>query len=97
MEPVTGIHPSIDPILNPATDATSDTTTATAPAPRRRFELRRSRKDRMLSGVCGGVAEALGADPALVRLGLVALTVLGAGSGALLYIAAWILVPEADA
>ena len=51
----------------------------------------------MISGVCGGVAEAFGVDPALVRLGLVALTVLGAGTGALLYIAAWILVPEADA
>jgi phage shock protein PspC (stress-responsive transcriptional regulator) len=102
MEPFTTTHPSIDPILDPTTDGTgatgsATTTTVAAPGQRRRFELRRSRNDRMLSGVCGGVAEALGADPALVRLGLVALTVLGAGSGALLYIAAWILVPEADA
>jgi len=102
MEPFTTTHPSVDPILDPTIDGTGATSgaataTATTTVPRRRFELRRSRKDRMLSGVCGGVAEALGADPALVRLGLVALTVLGAGSGALLYIAAWILVPEADA
>jgi len=100
MEPFTTTHPSIDPILDPTADGTgttgATTATATTTAPRRRFELRRSRKDRMISGVCGGVAEALGADPALVRLGLVALTVLGAGSGALLYIAAWILVPEQD-
>ncbi|WP_214403353.1 PspC domain-containing protein [Pseudonocardia lacus] len=84
-------RPTVDPILDPSFGATTTT------QPRRRFELRRSRTDRMLGGVCGGLAEALGADPALVRLGLVALTVLGAGSGGLLYIAAWILVPEADA
>ena len=85
METVTGIDPT----------ATTDPTTTPPPA-RPRFVLRRSRTDRMLSGVCGGLAESLGADPALVRLGLVALTVLGAGSGALLYVAAWILVPEQD-
>jgi phage shock protein C len=61
-----------------------------------RFTLRRSRTDRMLSGVCGGVAEALKIDVNLVRLGLVALTVLGAGSGALLYVAAWVLIPEGE-
>lgn len=79
----------------PAFDTTTDLNGA-APS-RRRFILRRSRTDRMLSGVCGGVAEAFNIDATLVRLGLVALTVLGAGSGALLYIAAWVLVPEADA
>ena len=79
------------PTIDPAADVNG-----AAPA-RRRFVLRRSRSDRMLSGVCGGLAEAMDVDPTLVRLGLVALTVLGAGSGALLYIAAWVLVPEADA
>ncbi|MBW0093435.1 PspC domain-containing protein, partial [Pseudonocardia sp. KRD-188] len=48
-------------------------------------------------GVCGGTARALGIDPALVRLGLVLLTVFGAGAGAIAYAAAWILVPEEDA
>lgn len=65
--------------------------------PRPRFRLHRSRNDRMLGGVCGGLAESLDADPALIRLALVALTVLGAGSGVLLYAAAWLLAPEADA
>jgi phage shock protein PspC (stress-responsive transcriptional regulator) len=51
----------------------------------------------MIGGVCGGLAESLGVDVTLLRLGLVALTVLGAGSGLVFYVAAWILAPEADA
>lgn len=78
--------------METSTETAAPTTSTTRP----RFTLRRSRTDRMLSGVCGGVAEAFGIDVNLVRLGLVALTVLGAGSGALLYVAAWVLVPEAD-
>jgi phage shock protein PspC (stress-responsive transcriptional regulator) len=48
----------------------------------------------MLAGVCGGLAESLGVDAALIRIGLVALTVLGFGFGIVLYLAAWILAPE---
>ena len=61
------------------------------------FRLHRSRTERMLGGVCGGLAESLGVDAALLRIGLVALTLLGAGIGVVLYVAAWILVPECDA
>lgn len=61
------------------------------------FRLRRSRTDRMLGGVCGGLAKSLGVDVTLLRIGLVALTVLGAGTGAVLYVAAWILAPEENA
>ncbi|NMI01811.1 PspC domain-containing protein [Pseudonocardia acidicola] len=68
---------------------------AGAPA-KERFALRRSRTDRMLGGVCGGLAQSLGVDAALLRIGLVALTVLGAGSGAIIYLAAWILAPEEE-
>lgn len=68
-----------------------------APATRPTVRLTRSRDDRMVAGVCGGAARALGIDPALVRLGLVLLTVFGAGAGAIAYVAAWILVPEEDA
>jgi phage shock protein PspC (stress-responsive transcriptional regulator) len=67
-----------------------ENTTNTRPA----FRLYRSRTDRMLGGVCGGLAEALDLDVALVRIGLVALTVLGGGIGIPLYIAAWIVAPE---
>lgn len=59
-------------------------------------KLRRSRDDRMLAGVCGGAAKMLGIDAALLRIGLVALTLFGFGTGALLYVACWILVPEED-
>jgi phage shock protein C len=76
-----------------STEIPAPTTTTTGP----RFTLRRSRTDRMLSGVCGGVAEALDVDVALARLGMVALTVISGGGAALLYLAAWILIPEADA
>jgi phage shock protein C len=66
------------------------------PAPATGFRLHRSRSERMLGGVCGGLAESLDVDASLLRIGLVALTLLGAGIGVVLYIAAWILVPEAD-
>ncbi len=56
--------------------------------------LRRSRNDRMISGVCGGAATLLGIDAALLRIALVAATVLGFGAGAVIYVACWLLVPE---
>ncbi len=59
-------------------------------------KLRRSRTDKMVAGVCGGIAKALGADAALVRILLVAATLLGFGAGALIYLACWILMPEED-
>ncbi len=62
---------------------------------RSRITMRRSRTDRMVAGVCGGAAAALGVDANLLRLGLVLLTVFGVGVGAVAYLAAWVLVPEA--
>lgn len=55
--------------------------------------LRRSRHSRMLAGVAGGLAEYFDLDVALVRVGIVVLTVMG-GLGVPLYVAAWLLVPE---
>jgi phage shock protein PspC (stress-responsive transcriptional regulator) len=60
-------------------------------------KLRRSRSDKMLAGVCGGAAKMIGVDAAILRIILVAATLLGFGTGALLYVAAWILMPEEDA
>ncbi|MEU4800993.1 PspC domain-containing protein [Actinosynnema sp. NPDC023587] len=57
-------------------------------------KLRRSRDDRMVAGVCGGVAKMIGVDAAILRVVLVAATLFGLGAGALLYLAAWIMVPE---
>ncbi len=56
-------------------------------------KLYRSRREKILGGVCGGLAEYFNIDPTLVRLGFVALGVWG-GSGALLYIIMWIVVPD---
>lgn len=55
--------------------------------------LYKSRTDRMIDGVCGGVAKYFNLDPTLVRIAWVLLTLLG-GSGILLYIAAMIVVPK---
>jgi phage shock protein C len=54
--------------------------------------LRRS-NNRMVAGVCAGLAEYLGVDVTLVRL-IAALTVVFGGSGALLYLIAWLVMPD---
>lgn len=53
----------------------------------------RSKKNRMIAGVCGGIAEYLNIDPAIVRL-IMALLVLVNGLGIILYILAVIIIPE---
>ena len=55
--------------------------------------LYRSRENRMLGGICGGIAEYFNIDPTLVRLGLVLFCALG-GSGFIAYIIAAIIMPE---
>jgi len=70
--------------------------TAPPPAPAPRFTLRRSRTDRMLGGVCGGLAASLGADAALLRVLTVALTLITGGAAAIVYVAAWVLAPEEE-
>lgn len=55
--------------------------------------LYRSRSDRQIAGVCGGIAEYLNVDPTLVRIAFVIGTLLG-GPGLLLYIILAIVVPE---
>jgi len=52
----------------------------------------RSRKNRMLGGVCGGIAEYFGIDPVLVRL-LFVLLLMGF-AGAVIYLLAWAFIPE---
>jgi phage shock protein PspC (stress-responsive transcriptional regulator) len=47
----------------------------------------------MLAGVCGGIAEYLGWDPTMVRLGWIILTLLG-GSGILIYLVLWLVMPQ---
>ncbi|GAA1762804.1 PspC domain-containing protein [Nocardioides hankookensis] len=57
--------------------------------------LTRRRDDRMIAGVCSGVADYLGLDPTLVRLLAVVAGIFSVGAVAVAYIAAWILMPEA--
>lgn len=55
--------------------------------------LYKSNRNRMLCGVCGGIAEYFGLDPTLVRLDWILLSAL-AGSGLLAYIIAAIVIPR---
>jgi phage shock protein C len=58
--------------------------------------LRRSRRHRMIAGVCGGIAEWLGWDPTLVRVLYVVGSILSvAFPGILVYVILWIIVPKA--
>ena len=55
--------------------------------------FRRSRADRVIAGVCGGLSRYFGVDPVLVRVAFVVLTLAG-GSGILAYLILWLVVPE---
>jgi phage shock protein C len=57
-------------------------------------KLRRSRDDRMIAGVCGGIAKTFGIDAAIVRIALVAATLLGFGTGAVLYVICCLIMPR---
>ena len=59
--------------------------------------LARSRRHRMLGGVCGGIADWLGWDPTLVRvLYIVGSLVSVAFPGMLAYVILWLIMPEAE-
>jgi phage shock protein C len=60
-------------------------------------KLYRSRNNRMLAGVCSGLANFFGIDPTVVRLIFVAGTLLGFGSFILIYLVLFIVVPEEPA
>ena len=57
-------------------------------------KLYKSNTNKMLEGVCGGIAEYFGVDPTIVRLAWVVFCALG-GSGILAYILAAIIIPRA--
>lgn len=58
--------------------------------------LRRSRRDRVIGGVCGGLAEYLALDPLLVRILFILFGVM-TGMGVVAYILLWVIVPAEDA
>jgi phage shock protein C len=66
------------------------------PQPASYRRLRRSRDNRMVAGVCAGVADYLRIDPVVVRIGAVVLALITWGVALLAYVAGWLLMPEAD-
>ncbi len=58
-------------------------------------KLCKSNKNRKICGMCGGIAEYLNADPTLIRLAFVVIS-MAAGTGLLAYIAAALIMPEAN-
>lgn len=58
-----------------------------------RKQLIRPFQGRMVAGVCAGLGDYFGMDPNIVRLVFAALSFFG-GAGALMYLVAWLLVPE---
>lgn len=58
--------------------------------------LRRSNENKVIAGVCGGIAEYFDMDPTLIRLAWILFCALG-GSGVLAYIIAALIIPEKTA
>ncbi|AKB56043.1 Stress-responsive transcriptional regulator [Methanosarcina barkeri 227] len=54
----------------------------------------RSKKNRIIAGVCGGLGEYFKVDPTLIRLLWLLISIVGTGSGLVAYIIAWIIIPE---
>ncbi|MCP5046705.1 MAG: PspC domain-containing protein [bacterium] len=59
--------------------------------------LKRSNKEKMIAGVCGGIAEYFNQDPTLVRIIYVLASVLSvAFPGILVYLVLWAIIPQSD-
>ena len=56
--------------------------------------LVRSRKGRMVAGICAGIADYSGLDVTLVRVIVTVVSIITGGAGALAYLAAWMIIPS---
>lgn len=56
-------------------------------------KLYRSKSNRILAGVCGGIGEYFKVDPTIVRLLWLLISITG-GAGVIAYIIAWIIIPK---
>ena len=54
----------------------------------------RSRKGRMVAGICAGTADYFGLDVTLVRVIVTVVSIITGGAGALAYLAAWMIIPD---
>lgn len=59
-------------------------------------KLTRSRENRMICGVCGGLGEYLNIDPTIVRIIWIFCALAGCGTGALVYLIASVIIPEKE-
>jgi phage shock protein PspC (stress-responsive transcriptional regulator) len=86
------IESTAEPVAEPEPETTAEPAPAVAPetGPRR---LTRSRDDRVIAGVCGGLGEYFGVDAVLIRIAALVLVFAG-GAGLLLYAIGWIAMPE---
>jgi phage shock protein C len=57
-------------------------------------QLRRSRSDRMLGGVCAGIARYFGVDPVAVRVGYAVVALITGGVALLAYPVLWVVMPQ---
>ncbi len=78
------------------TDTDTDTMTEAPPGCSEAEHLHRGGQGRMLAGVAVGLADYFDVDPTLVRIGFVALSLLG-GLAVPIYLAGWLLIPEEGA
>ncbi|MEQ9618161.1 MAG: PspC domain-containing protein [Deltaproteobacteria bacterium] len=59
-------------------------------------KLYRSRTDRMIAGICGGLGEMFSIDSTLIRLIFALIALFTAGTAILVYVLGWIIIPEAS-
>ncbi|HEX2606597.1 MAG TPA: PspC domain-containing protein [Flavisolibacter sp.] len=74
----------------------SQTSYSQAPPKRGKTRLFRDMSDKLLGGVCSGIANYMNVDPAIVRLLFAIITFGGFGMGILIYIILWIILPAKD-
>jgi phage shock protein C len=60
-------------------------------------QLRRSRSDKMVAGICGGVARYFSIDPVAARVAFVVLAFITGGVAVLAYLVAWLVMPDETA
>ncbi|MFI5322405.1 MAG: PspC domain-containing protein [Thermodesulfobacteriota bacterium] len=58
-------------------------------------KLYRSRKERMIAGICGGLGEMFSIDPTIIRLIFALIAIFTLGTAVIVYILGWIIIPEA--
>ena len=85
--PITGESPSQDKM--PHTDSSSNEQVKSK-------VLRRSMSDKKLFGICGGAGEYFDVDPTIIRIAYAIFTVLSGGTGILIYLLMYLIIPESQ-